>query len=198
MPRLSRHACGPGDPRTRVASGLQNTNEAAILNEEAALVFGNNVHFADHRRTSSYPLPALLPDERGGRPTAVGESGKGRSRRSLQKREQCCCIAIKVGRRMFLDGAAVRRLRRPLERLPTAAAALPKPRPGSSGRPPLLGAGILAGSKPVTGWLPVPRLGRSFSASLLPEHPAGLPHLEMPSKGIGWRGVEPPTARLTV
>src|SRR6185369_12924333 len=58
--------------------------------------------------------------------------------------------------------AAVRRLRRPFERLPAAAAARPKPRSGSNGRPLPRGADILAGSEPDTGWLPDPRLGRSL------------------------------------
>jgi len=72
--------------------------------------------------------------------------------------------------------AAVRRLRRPFERLPAAAAARPKPRPGSNGRPLSRGAGILAGSEPDTGWLPDPRCRpKPRALPLPPEHPAGLP-----------------------
>ncbi len=37
----------------RMASGFEDLDDAAVLGEEAALVFGNNIFLAEHRRSSS-------------------------------------------------------------------------------------------------------------------------------------------------
>src|SRR5262245_29007854 len=79
--------------------------------------------------------------------------------------------------------AAVRRLRRRVQTFVRRHSSTAEAEPWKQRRPLLRDAGILAGAKPDTGWLRVPRIGRGLRASPSAWAPCRPPSVRSAFKG---------------